>query len=352
MPMRANDRDNPVITRRRLVSVIIRRRFRNTDPLLHSPVSLSFQIIQELYIQAEGKYDPSVSLASKKRLDSANPRWTRSADKLSRERWIVFLFVLSPKRRTHAKTGPTARIDFQIRNSSIGLLLALPPSLLSFDACSSYKIYFITENRSTEHAIRSFGEESKFPLATRYKRYPRFFPVVLSTTVQRHDILPDKRENWFPRESGKAGRVLSSLKRIGEPIRRGKACWLISKRRSNALCRYYTCTRCTYTTSRRVARRQRWEVGGGGGTRFKTTFHARDGAKNGEMFVRFTSYRVNHACARYRCAITMRTNKTYAIRSCPLSESPSNHLFPTVLKPPPIHPTYEHISTHSSPDRV
>lgn len=69
--------------------------------------------------------------------------------------------------------------------------------------------------------------------------------------------------------------------------------------------------------------------GGGGGARFKTTFHARDGAKNGEMFVRFTSYRVNHACARYRCAITMRTKP---IRSCPLSEPPSNQTFSNGFK--------------------
>lgn len=300
-----------MITRRRLVSVIIRRRFRNTDPLLHSPVSLSFQIIQELYIQAEGKYDPSVSLASKKRLDSANPRWTRSADKLSRERWIVFLFVLSPKRRTHAKTGPTARIDFQIRNSSIGLLLALPPSLLSFDACSSYKIYFITENRSTEHAIRSFGEESKFPVATRYKRYPRFFPVVLSTTVQRHDILPDKRENWFPRESGRAGRVLSSLKRIGEPIRRGKACWLISKRRSNALC-VITRARDVRTRLRAASRGDnggRWEAEVVRGSRpHSMPVMAQKTVKcSFALLLTVLTTRARDTDARSRCARTKRT---------------------------------------------
>lgn len=37
--------------------------------------------MQELYIQAGGKYDPSVSLPSKKRLDSANP----SLDTLGRQ---------------------------------------------------------------------------------------------------------------------------------------------------------------------------------------------------------------------------------------------------------------------------
>lgn len=75
---------------------------------------------------------------------------------------------------------------------------------------------------------------------------------------------------------------------------------------------------------------------------------ARGGAKNGEMFVRFTtSYRVNHACARYRCAITMRTNETYAI--------PSSLLFfqPFFSKPPPIQPTYEHtLLANSTPDPV
>lgn len=131
------------------------------------------------------------------------------------------------------------------------------------------------------------------------------------------------------RVEGRAGRVLSSLKWIGEAIRRGKACWLISKRRCVVI------TRARDVRTRLLAASRGddgWEVGGGGGARFKTTFHARDGAKNGEMFVRFTSYRVNHACARYRCAITMRTSETYVIRCCPLSEPPSNQYFSNGFK--------------------
>lgn len=105
---------------------------------------------------------------------------------------------------------------------------------------------------------------------------------------------------------------------------------LISKRRSNAL------LHAMYVRVHELA------TVGGGRRRWRAVhdhipFARGGGAKNGEMFVRFTtSYRVNHACARYRCAITMRTNETYAI--------PSSLLFfqPFFSKPPPIQLTYEH----------
>lgn len=126
--MRANDRDNPVITRRRLVLVIIWRRFRNTDPLLHTRFVIVSNYAGIIYPSGRKIWSFGFSPLEKtfrfgeSLVGHARPTNCRARD------GSFFYSSSSPKRRTRAKTGPTARIDFQIRNSSIGLLLALPPS--------------------------------------------------------------------------------------------------------------------------------------------------------------------------------------------------------------------------------
>lgn len=153
--MRANDRDNPVITRRRLVSlsVIIRRRIR-----FSVRVSLSFRNYAGIIYPSGRKIRSLVFLSPRKPFRFGESD-TSARQIVARETDRFFYPSLLLEARTRAKTCPTARIDFQIRDSSIGLLLALPPSPPSFDACS-YEIYFVTENRSKPSTRCARLEES------------------------------------------------------------------------------------------------------------------------------------------------------------------------------------------------